>query len=538
MKLIQQQQYQPLPRIQARLSQMTNEQRELMALAFSEFIDTAVMATARGTFYNSQLEVNAAVDSIHNDLFSLDRDVYNAALLLPGVTDFNRQQGAVRLLNSSQQEGIFDSNQQSEAVRQIVGQLPPQRMLKLFVQLSEQRVNNARTRKLILNSLLNSNSLEFWSVKYRRKLAKALTHAWGRSLASIIKSILAKPSNELSQKELQIIQQHVFRFVPETKREAVVECIRFILSGEGEYSLPRLRAYQDAKDDLTKGRSLPYETLEGIRSRFHRQRSSTEVLELTKANLTSGQKLVLQRTAKQADVRLEFQPDKHDAVRLYLYAYEMGMNDEIRKALREKAKQAAARFPAHFAHIGILVDTSQSMSGDQTQARRPIAIALALRDALAAAADQTTILTSAGSPAPVTELVDTVGDTSLVSGLISLLKQDPEVIFVISDGYENAPAGRFHEVVRTLRSIGIETPIRQFSPVMAAESRGVRALCDSVPRIPVNQPESIGLGLLKTLFESNLEQGIHALLQLAQASLHSNGIRNRDQQSAVRLATK
>ncbi len=69
------------------------------------------------------------------------------------------------------------------------------------------------------------------------------------------------------------------------------------------------------------------------------------------------------------------------------------------------------------------------------------------------------------------ELVEPSGDTSLAAGLVQLLKSDPDVVFVLSDGYENAPAGRFGKTVAAVRRIGIQTPIHQFTPVFAAESQ-------------------------------------------------------------------
>ena len=76
------------------------------------------------------------------------------------------------------------------------------------------------------------------------------------------------------------------------------------------------------------------------------------------------------------------------------------------------------------------------------------------------------------------ELIEPAGDTSLAAGLVALLKREPDVVFVLTDGYENAPAGRFAEVIRSVRRMGVETPIHQFSPVFAAEARGIRSLCE------------------------------------------------------------
>ncbi len=158
------------------------------------------------------------------------------------------------------------------------------------------------------------------------------------------------------------------------------------------------------------------------------------------------------------------------------------------------------------------MDVSASMSGHDTQAMRPISVALALRDVLAGTSERSTIVTSDGRVVPAAELIEPAGDTSLAAGLVTLLKQDPDVMFVLTDGYENAPAGRFAEVVGAVRRMGVETPIHQFSPVFAAEARGIRSLCDAVPGLPVSKPEAIGLGLLKVLFEADVERGVEALL--------------------------
>ena len=60
--------------------------------------------------------------------------------------------------------------------------------------------------------------------------------------------------------------------------------------------------------------------------------------------------------------------------------------------------------------------------------------------------------------------------------------------------------------------MGVDTPIHQFSPVFAAETRGVRSLSDAVPGLPVSKPEAIGLGLLKALFEADVDRGVAALM--------------------------
>jgi len=206
-------------------------------------------------------------------LFALDRGIYTAALLLPGLTDFSRQIGAVRLLRTAQADGLLSPEQEGAAVRGLLRLLPPQRMLKMFGMLRVERINNARTRRLILTTLLGADNLEFWAVKYRRKLATALIHAWGRRTASILRAVLAKAGDDRTEKERQILQRHLHRFGRGVDRDRVEQCVRFILGDEDGLTLRRLAAYRDAKRDLATGRVLPFETLEGLRGRFHRDKT-------------------------------------------------------------------------------------------------------------------------------------------------------------------------------------------------------------------------------------------------------------------------
>ncbi|KAA5538021.1 VWA domain-containing protein [Roseiconus nitratireducens] len=497
---------------------LTETQRELLPLAFGSFLDSVATATGRGTFYNSREEQAAAVEAAHRDLFDIDRDVYTAALMLPGVTDYSRQIGVRRLLQATRDGGILPAEFEAVAITCLVRGLPTQRMLKLFGMLRRDRVNNARTRRLILSEILGADGLEFWAVKYREKLRVALTHAWGRRMASILRNVLAKSPGDRTEKESKIVRQNVNRFVRDHAVDRVEQCVRFVLGEENDVTLDRLAAYRDAKSDFDRGAVLPPETMEGLRSRFHKDRTSGEVLELTKSQLTTGQRIAVQRKAEQSGVEVKFDPARYDAVRLYVYAFEMGMTDAIRQTLRDKAEAAAARLPVRFERVGVLIDASQSMMGHDTQALRPIATALALRDLLSTTADHAVAITADGRATESYELVEPSGDTSLAAGLVQLLKAEPDVVFVLSDGYENAPSGRFGETVAAVRRIGIQTPIHQFTPVFAAESQGVRTLSDSVIAMPVSKPEAIGFGLLKALIESDVDRGVAALFGMTKVA--------------------
>lgn len=498
------------------------------------FLDTAATSFGRATHYNTREEQQRAEIAAHEAFLRLDRDLYALFLMLPGVTDRSRQMGMKNLLGTHRNgESLLTGDQEREVLQRMISELPPQRVLKTFQAFrvgSEKegirKANNARTRKLILRTLLSSDRLELWSIKYRSKVAESLTHAWGKRTTSIIRSILAK--DVWTRKERKIIRATIGRFVPENgsspqqRVRRVYECVSFVLGNRNRMNLPLFKAFEAAKKDIREGKRLPIEVLEGIRSTFHKDTPKDDVLKIAKDTLTRGQKMAVQKQAKAADIDVQLNPLGYDPVRLYVYAFEMGLTEEISAALDEKAKKAAAGFPANFNRIGIIVDMSRSMMGNETQKLRPAATVLAIRDMLQHTAKEHETVYVGGEDTDK-RLVRPSGDTALSEKLLDLLGLEDAVdaIFVLSDGYENRAAGRFGEVVHQVREIGIRTPIYHLNPVFAAEAGQVKKLTvksetgDDVPTLPAQNPSSLGISFLRGLLETDPVRGINALVRLA-----------------------
>jgi len=488
-----------------------------LSYVVGSFLEVAGTAVGRATFYNTLEELEGAEERVHQSLFGLDRGLYAALLALPGVTDHTRQIGLLRLLGRTEGRGdsaYLGEREEGELVEWLVGSLAPPRRFKFFGMVRQARVNNARTRRLILRTILPAPRLELWATRYRAKLRVALTHALGSRDASILKAILARVPVSRSDRERAFLRRRLGRHIDASDYASVNECVGFLLGNESNLTLPLLRAYVDAKGDLESGGKLPYETLEGLRSTYHPDRTSAEVLELTREQLTAGQRIAMQRKAESDGVEIEFVPERYDAVRLFLYAFERGLVPEIDATLDGKAAETAAHLPVQFDSIGILVDASASMVGHGTQPLRPMAVALALRDVLKAACPRTAVRYCGGEEDG--RLVRPCGDTSLAEPLVSLLAESPEAVFILSDGYENAPAGRVAEVMDRVRELGDTTPVYQFSPVFAAEAGGLRSLSPGdVPAVPVNEPAGLGLALLRSVLYNEPQRAITTLLRLA-----------------------
>jgi hypothetical protein len=264
--------------------------------------------------------------------------------------------------------------------------------------------------------------------------------------------------------------------------------------------------------------------LEGIRSVFHKSTPKEEVLRITAGSLTKAQRMTVQKRAAAAQVEVKMDPADYDAVRLYLYAFEMGMTDGIARALVDKAREASRGFPVRYASLGVLVDASESMAGSAEQKLRPMATVLALRDMLQHVGRASVVVCGGAVNASDWMTVRPCGHTSLAEGLLDLVAERPEAIFVLSDGYENRSQGRFAEVVAALRAIGCDIPIVHLSPVFAAEAGGVRELAKGlVPTLPVERPAGLGLSFLRGMVDADPVRGITALVRLALSRARAGG---------------
>lgn len=481
-----------------------------------DFLDTASTSFGRATAYNTREEQQTAELAAHQRLFSFDRDLYSLLLLLPGVTDRARQVGTRNLLAASRTGSLLSPELEREALYTLIRQLPPQRMFKLFVSFRHgsetegiPKANNSRTRKLVLRTVLNAEKIELWAVKYRSKMREVLTHCWGKRKTGILRLILAKDPSTWEAHERAFVHENIDRFGSARSRAAV----RFVF-GLPEASLPLFRDFYAARTDLSAGKRLPMEVLEGIRSTYHKNIKKEEVLKVTKESLTKNQKMAVQKRAEAAGVEVTMDPKDYDPVRLYIYAYEQGMTKEIGEALLKKAAQAAKSFPFKSESIGLLIDGSQSMFGDKTQKLRPMAATLAIRDMLSFTAQKVTTVLCGG----VTRdelLVMPSGDTSLAKGFMQVVSEAPDVIFVLSDGYENAPAGRFQETVTAARKLGVNIPIYHINPVFAAEVKGVRQLAEEVPTLPAQDPQAMGISILRGYLDRDPIKGINLLINMA-----------------------
>jgi hypothetical protein len=106
----------------------------------------------------------------------------------------------------------------------------------------------------------------------------------------------------------------------------------------------------------------------------------------------------------------------------------------------------------------------------------------------------------------VAEFPVPVGATDIASALISAARFQPQVIIIITDGYENVQSGDTELVVRGLRSLGLDMPIYQIAPLFtSAEDLSQRQLGESIEVIPIVHEDGVREIIARILLASGAD---------------------------------
>ena len=403
-------------------------------------------------------------------------------------------------------------------------------VLRLFIDMKDAKINNERSRKIMLGFIWGQSNLEFYALKYRNKIAKVLRHVYGVKMTSVLLSIAQKSvisglfGNE---KEMTIATDDVLKyFNGDAKRAFKLLLFLFKRDARVEYNaneFPLLSEYQKAKTDITAVKNVPEEVLIGMvactsHPQYHSlwatkvQRDATKAIIRKNVQVTSVNQQVRQ-TKSTAKLGVEKHVDLEkatDFLALYKTGYENGFTREIWDAI-DKLAQKKKIEGFFYQNIGIILDDSISMTGHKTESKNtPRAIADFTAKVLANSAKDGRMTKTEGF------------SSDLATAFIDLLKaENPDrpydAIFILTDGYENAYDGLTNEVIsiwqaETQRNI----PMFQISPITSAEvGANVRKLGTGVVTMAINNPIALQPQINARLLEIDtkrwLENQVRAL---------------------------
>jgi hypothetical protein len=354
------------------------------------------------------------------------------------------------------------------------------------------RVNNSRTRKVILEFLFNRDNRELDSlaVNFKTKLAKLVRHALGKQdLFKILKgdaSLFSKKIGIFNSLAYPVVC-HLFNQTP-----AVSEGIRA--------HFPMIDLYWKAKTVAGAGNleefkklinKLPWRVAMGFRNNYKLGIEKSVILGeskmSTKETLTT-QAAVKRSGAKKRDINYNAQDlyDLWKALYFKIATNDTNDIDEIAKAIDNKTKEIS-KIDLGDSCVAVF-DASHSMFGSDQRPMHPLLTAICILSSIENLKDIFIVggkWKTAGSSNQ--SVVFPANASPLWRGLVDAIISGAENIVVISDGYENSVKGMFDHVYKHFKDAGYKFNVIHINPVFSAEAKSgtTRTLTEDIKPMPV-----------------------------------------------------
>lgn len=433
------------------------------------FVNAAFSCTGQREFYGDAAGQSVSIEFLHEYICGNYRGLYARALAV-GINHFNAAKVIVNLLASSREAGSEAWHEEGRLCMEALRRLPAPQAYRLIGALAQRRVNNRRTRAIVRDWLASRDDLYFDAVKYRSRLRAAVRHCHLR---------LPEPLG------------------------------RFLFGGSvgaqrTSYEHPLLDAYRRAHYEKRAIYELPYTVAEGFAAKHGVDRG--EFLERIEPMMTRRERMRLMASAAEQGVEVEVELGSMPLTRLCSWVVTRSFEERARRLeelhaiLCTAAAKVVARLQWRLGSVVAVLDSSYSSSGSREKRRRPLAIALAAHYLLAAASTSyeglwTSPPPAGESPCDRSLLVSPRGPTDLASPILRALQRGPDVVVVVSDGYDNDPPGAAGEVLRVFRErfdpTGNSVSIVHANPVFDADDFSPRALTPSVPTIGLRDAEDL-----------------------------------------------
>ncbi len=423
------------------------------------FVNACFSCTGQREFYGDARGQSVSIEFLHQYILGNYRRLY-ARTLAAGINHFNQAQIFLNLLASGSPMDPKDKWEEGALIAAALRALPPPRAYRVLESLRARRVNNRRARAIVREYLAGRPDLAFDAVKYRSKLRAAAVHGH------------VKLEGELGP---------------------------FLVHGwkKREYTQPLLESFRKAHYAQDAVFELPYTVAEGLAAKHGIPRDV--FLRRIEPRLTQGERLRLQEAAareggKAPPVDLE----RASLTKLALYALALepeareARREELHAALERAAARVAGRAPSSPGRVAAVLDNSYSSSGSLEKRRRPLGVALAAHYLLSTMASDYRAFWTCPVEEPL--LVPARGQTDIATPLLEALAWAPDLVVIVSDGYDNDPPHAVAELTRVFRAKldpARRTALVHVTPEFDAEEYAPRSFGTAVPTVGVRDAEDL-----------------------------------------------
>ncbi len=455
----------------------------------------------KGAYYEDAEEQREKVDQMWERLLSYDRCLFSLITLLPG-SGFAKGAMAHSLLSNplnSKEKKLIPGNLPADfEIKIIKYNLENEsftRSLKNLLMLTGSegcsKVNNSKTRKLILSFIFERNNFELdnIAINYKKKLKILIRHALGKqTLWKILNgniSLFKKWIGCYSKVDSLPVLFHIFGKNKINKN-----------------NFPKIYQYYKLKEAAIENnidnfkhymKNMPLRIVIGFRNTYNLNIELSQIYEDSKIGVKES--LQLESAIKKSGaVKKDINYKNYNIYDLWKSFYFKVLNNELDniedviEAIEVKTKIANIDVN----NAVVIVDASRSMEGNEERKLHPFLTSLSILSSLKNIND---VIFVGGKwlhiPTKSEEGINVIiphNETTLWKGLLQAVKYKPEKVIIISDGYENSIKGMFNHVYKQLKSADYNFDLIHLNPVFSAASKQgtTRQLTNNVKPLQVS----------------------------------------------------
>ncbi|MEM7555201.1 MAG: vWA domain-containing protein [Cyanobacteria bacterium P01_A01_bin.84] len=437
---------------------LNNRLQEVAREDLVMFINACLACTGQKEFYDDAYGQKVSIDFLHEYILGNYRLLY-ARSLAAGINHFNQAQIIVKLLATGKNTPPEHKEEEGALIAKTLNKLPSQRAWGVLQQLRNQKINNRRSRAIIRDYIKQRQDISFDALKYRSKVRSVVSHAH------------LKFSGELGN-------------------------FLFHNWKQKEYKTELFENYRQAHFSTEAVYKLPFTVAEGLAAKHKIPRHL--FLSRIQEHMTLGEKLRFQGTAERNKIEINLDYSRLPLTKLALYILSLPLKTrrnewhKLNQALEKSAHFILRKFPLKLGKVAAVLDCSYSSFGSFEKRRRPLGIALATHYLLKAASTQY-------SPFWTMEVQDELlvnprGQTDLATPLLDALEWNPELVIIVSDGFDNDPPTGASEVLRIFRTRidpKYQTSIIHCNPVFNSNNFSLRKLSQNTSTVGLRNAEDL-----------------------------------------------
>ena len=345
----------------------------------------------------------------HRAAFERDPERYALDVLAADVQPAQRARAVYHLLRRTRSAIATETDKLLDRVTNLIAACTPaDDTLTVFLTLRRQRVNRKTVSQFILQYILNHPCLEDLAARRRPAVVDCIEHAVGRNVARACVKALRSGNGA----DTTYADKHLLRFAQDRQRATAV--------------LRSLYEKAEARQLAKSGRYDLYH------SRFEAAKPAAE------------------RTPKTVTAT-----NRGDIAATLIHLYRGGDNAQLSEALNKYVECRAAGMPRFEGTVSLVMDLSASTRGYGEREYCCVSQSVAFQLVLERCCERLHVHPVGGSETPPRPS----GETDLASAVLDAVEDNPDVVAIVSDGFENVQGGDLARVVASLERLGIDIPI-------------------------------------------------------------------------------